>query len=109
MIEKGQIPPSIWYEKPNPRIPMEDWKLAVPTELMQWPADGLRRVSINSFGYGGTNAHCILDDAYYYLKARRLYGNHNVQNLGGPSPASTADSGVDIGRDVDSVSLGRVD
>ncbi|KAM7215806.1 polyketide synthase [Rhypophila decipiens] len=109
MLEKGQIPPSIWYEKPNPRIPMQDWNLAVPTELLQWPVEGLRRISINSFGYGGTNAHCIIDDAYHYLKARRLHGNHNVQNLGGPSPASTADSGVDIGRELDPISLGRID
>ncbi|KAK4118277.1 putative polyketide synthase [Parathielavia appendiculata] len=93
MLEKGQIPPSIWFEKPNPRIPMDEWNLAVPTMLMPWPVDGLRRISINSFGYGGTNAHCILDDAYHYLKARRLIGNHNVQSIGGASPASTADSG----------------
>lgn len=51
MLEKGQIPPSIWFEKPNPRIPMEEWNLAVPTELMPWPVEGLRRISINSFGY----------------------------------------------------------
>jgi acyl transferase domain-containing protein len=107
MLEKGKIPPSIWYEKPNPRIPMDEWNLAVPTELIDWPADGLRRLSINSFGYGGTNAHCILDDAYHYLKARRLVGDHNVLVRGG-SPASTADSGVDMDRgDVDPLALGN--
>ena len=43
---------------------------------MVWPAPGVRRVSINSFGFGGTNAHVILDDAYHYLKERHLSGNH---------------------------------
>ncbi|KAI1100340.1 putative polyketide synthase [Jackrogersella minutella] len=95
MLEKGEIAPTLWYEKPNPRIPMEDWNLSVPTELMPWPNDGLRRISINSFGYGGTNGHCVLDDAYHYLKARGLSGNHNVQVFNGSSPASRADSGVD--------------
>lgn len=97
MLERGEIPPSIWYEKPNPRIPMEDWNLAVPTNLLPWPVDGLRRMSINSFGYGGTNAHCVLDDAYHYMKARRLKWNHNtVKSAGNASPTSSADSGIDM-------------
>jgi acyl transferase domain-containing protein len=45
---------------------------------MAWPSPGLRRVSVNSFGFGGTNAHTILDDAYHYLKARNLSGRHNT-------------------------------
>ncbi|KAI1395028.1 putative polyketide synthase [Hypoxylon fuscum] len=92
MLESGEIPPSIWFEKPNPRIPMDDWNLAVPTQLMSWPVDGLRRISINSFGYGGTNAHCVLDDAYHYLRAHRLVGNHNVRGI--ESALSTPDSGI---------------
>ena len=96
MIEKGEIPPSIWYEKPNPRIPMDEWNLQVPTQLMPWPTAGLRRVSINSFGYGGTNAHCIIDDAYHYFQAHRITGKHNVQAIESPSPLGTPDSGVDL-------------
>nr|WHN38866.1 polyketide synthase 5 [Elsinoe perseae] len=96
MLEKGKIPPSIWYEKPNPRIPMEEWNLQVPTELLSWPTDGPRRLSINSFGYGGTNAHCILDDAYHYLKSHNLRGNHNVDlQQSSSSRPYTPDSGID--------------
>lgn len=98
MIEQGKIPPSLYYEKPNPRIPMEEWNLRVPTDLIPWPTSGLRRVSINSFGYGGTNAHCILDDAYHYLKSRRLVGNHNVtltQSISS-THSDSEDSGVSV-------------
>ena len=96
-LEKAELAPNLWYEKPNARIPMDDWNLKVVDKLTPWPTAGPRRISINSFGYGGTNAHCILDDAYHYLKARGLQGNHNTVALYGlSSPASPADSGVDL-------------
>ena len=94
-LEKGEIPPNLWYKKPNSRIPMDDWNLKVVDKLTQWPSEGPRRISINSFGYGGTNAHCILDDAYHYMKARRLQGNHNVStDLISTSPATSIDSAL---------------
>ncbi|KAF4954956.1 hypothetical protein FSARC_11985 [Fusarium sarcochroum] len=60
-LEKGQIPPNCNFEKPNERLDLEKWNIKVPTELTQWPAEVPRRASVNSFGYGGTNAHVILD------------------------------------------------
>ncbi|PHH80713.1 hypothetical protein CDD80_61 [Ophiocordyceps camponoti-rufipedis] len=77
-LEKGLIPPSLWFERANPKIPLEHLNLKVATELQTWPASGLRRASVNSFGYGGTNAHCILDDALHYLQSRGLNGAHNT-------------------------------
>ncbi|KAI0484209.1 hypothetical protein GGR56DRAFT_668793 [Xylariaceae sp. FL0804] len=77
-LERGQIPPNIWFERPHPKIHLDEWNLNVPTQLMPWPNDELRRASINSFGYGGTNAHAILDDAYHYLRSRGLAGRHNT-------------------------------
>lgn len=40
--------------------------LRVPTEPIPWPKDRKERVSINSFGIGGANAHIILDSADSY-------------------------------------------
>ena len=45
---------------------------------MPWPAKGLRRASVNSFGFGGTNAHVVLDDVYHFLEENFLVGNHNT-------------------------------
>ena len=61
-LEKQQIPPNMHFNTPNPNIPFDEWKLRVPTETMDWKNnEGPRRASINSFGYGGMNAHVILE------------------------------------------------
>ncbi|KAL5040990.1 hypothetical protein BDW71DRAFT_212552 [Aspergillus fruticulosus] len=62
-LEKGKIPPSINFEKPSPNIALDKWHLRVVTALEDWPPGpgGVRRASINNFGYGGTNAHLIVE------------------------------------------------
>ncbi|MCJ1393516.1 hypothetical protein MMC18_006391 [Xylographa bjoerkii] len=89
VLEKGVIPPNIWFEKPNAKIPVDDWNIRFPTENTPWPACGLRRVSVNSFSYGGSNAHVVLDDACNYLLIRQLSGKH--RSVRDP-PLSGADS-----------------
>ncbi|KAI0402410.1 putative polyketide synthase [Xylaria palmicola] len=72
MLESGLIPPNIHFKRGNPEIKFDEWNVTVPTELTPWPSDGLRRISVNSFGYGGSNAHVILDDAHHYLGVSKL-------------------------------------
>ncbi|KAI0593005.1 hypothetical protein F4775DRAFT_587134 [Biscogniauxia sp. FL1348] len=78
ILEKGIIPPNALFEKINPDIDIDFYHTMVPTESIPWPSDGLRRVSVNSFGFGGTNTHVILDDAYHYIQARGLTANHST-------------------------------
>jgi acyl transferase domain-containing protein/NADPH:quinone reductase-like Zn-dependent oxidoreductase/aryl carrier-like protein/NADP-dependent 3-hydroxy acid dehydrogenase YdfG len=62
-VEAGKIFPNMHFETPNPKIDFKRLKLEVPTELRDWQTTtDLRRASINSFGYGGTNAHVILEN-----------------------------------------------
>ncbi|KAL2010558.1 hypothetical protein VTN00DRAFT_6365 [Thermoascus crustaceus] len=65
-LEKGLIPPNLNFERPNKRIPIDRWNLKIPITLEKWSSHGVRRASVNSFGYGGTNAHVILDEARTY-------------------------------------------
>jgi acyl transferase domain-containing protein len=48
--------------------------VAFPLEAMPWPQPGLRIASVNSFGFGGSNAHVIVSDAYSYLSTRQMSG-----------------------------------
>lgn len=76
ILETGVIPPTRNVRELNTKIRWEDWHLQVPVTQTPWPTSGLRRISTQGFGYGGTNAHLILDDAAHYLEARNLKGNH---------------------------------
>ncbi|MCP4847493.1 MAG: amino acid adenylation domain-containing protein [Verrucomicrobiaceae bacterium] len=65
VLHKGQIPQNLNYQTPNPNIPFKELKLKVPKENMPLPRQGdLPPVTaVNSFGFGGTNAHIVLEEA----------------------------------------------
>lgn len=62
-IESGIIPPNLLFEHLNPAIEPFYGRLQIPTSARQWPdtLGGPRRVSVNSFGFGGANAHAIIE------------------------------------------------
>lgn len=63
-VEHGQIPPTLHFKRPNPRIALDDSPFFVNTELASWPVtEGPRRAGVSSFGLGGTNAHVVLEQA----------------------------------------------
>lgn len=78
VLEKGIIPPNYDLQNINPRIPTEEWNIRFPREAISWPSDGLRRASVNAFGYGGANAHVVLDDVFHYLRDHGLTANHHT-------------------------------
>lgn len=63
-LHHGEIPPHLHFASPNPHIPLADLPFAIPTEALPWPGrDGKRLAGVSSFGFGGTNAHIILEGA----------------------------------------------
>ncbi|GCE15723.1 type I polyketide synthase [Tengunoibacter tsumagoiensis] len=63
-LQQRQIPPSLHYEQPNPRIDFAHSPFVVATRLQSWLTEGgPRRAGVSSFGIGGTNAHVILEEA----------------------------------------------
>ncbi|KAL8941461.1 MAG: hypothetical protein Q9211_001817 [Gyalolechia sp. 1 TL-2023] len=60
-LEEGIIPPNCDFRTPNKNIPMDAWKIKVPTSVQPWPDGKVQRASISNFGFGGTNVHVILE------------------------------------------------
>jgi thioester reductase-like protein len=56
----GIIPPSLHFETPNPNIDFEALRLRVVTECEPY-MPGRRLAGLNSFGFGGANAHALLE------------------------------------------------
>ncbi|KAI1128976.1 hypothetical protein F5Y10DRAFT_239255 [Nemania abortiva] len=106
ILEKGIIVPNALFQRPNSNIDIEFYHTVVPTKPISWPSRGLRRVSVNSFGFGGTNTHVILDDAYHYLQEHQLVANHCTVNFYSSSGLSHA--GTHGSNGIDSRTVGSV-
>jgi acyl transferase domain-containing protein/NADPH:quinone reductase-like Zn-dependent oxidoreductase/NAD(P)-dependent dehydrogenase (short-subunit alcohol dehydrogenase family)/SAM-dependent methyltransferase/acyl carrier protein len=77
VLKHGQIPASLHFETPNPNIDFAALKLRVPTALEPFPATkGERMVGVNSFGFGGANAHVLLAEAPSRPQPEYLAGTH---------------------------------
>ncbi|KAI1109458.1 hypothetical protein F5Y14DRAFT_456029 [Nemania sp. NC0429] len=62
MTENGQIPGVYGLKKLNPNIKDKEWNVEIVKDLMSWPKGfDIRRASVSSFGYGGTNAHLVVE------------------------------------------------
>ncbi|MEU6238535.1 type I polyketide synthase, partial [Kitasatospora sp. NPDC047058] len=63
-VEHGEIPPTLHFREPNPRLGLDRGPFHVNTELLPWPQeDGPRRAAVSSFGLGGTNVHLVVEQA----------------------------------------------
>ena len=63
-LRHGLIPPSLHFERPNPRVDFPASPFYVNQKLAEWRANGTpRRAGVSSFGFGGTNAHVVLEEA----------------------------------------------
>ena len=60
--EKGEIPGVHGFKTLNPNIKDKEWNVKIVDKLTPWPSDfDVRRASVSSFGYGGTNAHLVIE------------------------------------------------
>jgi acyl transferase domain-containing protein/NADPH:quinone reductase-like Zn-dependent oxidoreductase/NAD(P)-dependent dehydrogenase (short-subunit alcohol dehydrogenase family)/acyl carrier protein len=63
MLRHGRIPPHLHLQTVNPLLRIEDSPLEIPTVMRDWPRGAEpRRAGVSAFGFGGTNAHVILEE-----------------------------------------------
>ncbi|KAI0513082.1 hypothetical protein F5B22DRAFT_657489 [Xylaria bambusicola] len=73
-MELGTIPASIGVKKYNPKINFSNGRLQVVKNTREWPDEyNVRRASVNSFGYGGANAHAIIESSESYLPGYKSF------------------------------------
>ncbi|MFI6692101.1 SDR family NAD(P)-dependent oxidoreductase [Streptomyces sp. NPDC050433] len=61
----GVIPAMPDYSRPSPHIPLDGSPLHIPTRLLDWetPAGRRRVAGVSSFGFGGSYAHAVVEQA----------------------------------------------
>ncbi|MFH1539621.1 MAG: aminotransferase class III-fold pyridoxal phosphate-dependent enzyme, partial [bacterium] len=63
-LRHKEIPANLHFRELNPQIHIEGTPLSIPARGTEWPAgEGPRLAGVSSFGFGGTNAHVILEEA----------------------------------------------
>ena len=62
-LQRDEIPGQLHFSKLNPRISLAGTRITIPTALQPWPPAARRLAGISSFGFGGTNAHIVVEEA----------------------------------------------
>ncbi len=63
-LHRETLPPTIGYARPNPQIDFDASPFVPQAALQAWPRSAQpRRAGVSAFGFGGTNAHVVLQEA----------------------------------------------
>src|SRR5207248_2599241 len=63
-LQHDVIPPHLNFVTPNPYVPWADLPISILTEPAAWPAGASSRIAgVSAFGFSGTNAHVVLEQA----------------------------------------------
>lgn len=71
VLKNRAIPATISMKNPNPDIKFDEWNIQVVDKFLPLKREGTITVGINSFGFGGANAHVILQSDEQYLSEQK--------------------------------------
>ncbi len=75
-VHKGEIPPNLHFQNPNPNIDFDQLRIRVQLRHSQWPGASPRIAAVNSFGFGGTNACAIVEQPPPVVRATSVRPPH---------------------------------
>ncbi|NEX22079.1 acyltransferase domain-containing protein [Thiorhodococcus mannitoliphagus] len=90
-LNQGAAPKSLHFETPNPAIDFDGLRLKVVEDLTPLPpTPGPRMAAVNSFGFGGANAHVVISEAPSPARIQPsiLTSIQSVTNSCTPSPTA---------------------
>lgn len=65
-LQHEEIPPNLHFSQLNPHIDLQDTAIAIPTQVHSWlRGQSPRLAGVSSFGFGGTNAHVVLQEGEF--------------------------------------------
>ncbi len=103
-LQHRQVPPSLHFTQPNPKIPFDRTPFRVADRLSDWADPGHpRRAGVSAFGMGGTNAHAVLEEAPAAAGAPAPHRRRHLFLLSAADPAALHEMrtrlAADLGRD----------
>jgi acyl transferase domain-containing protein len=88
MLANRKVAPVAHFQTPNPEIKFDALRLKVPTSLVQWPVDSrFGFAGCSSFGFGGANAHIVLQKSPVARIVRQSPSRTQQQNASDIIPA----------------------
>jgi acyl transferase domain-containing protein len=92
MLRHGQIPAHLHLKTVNPMLRLEDAPMEIPTTMRDWPRGAApRRGGVSAFGFGGTNAHVILEEPPAVEKPEGAARPRHVLSLSARSPQALSE------------------
>src|SRR5579862_4734475 len=77
-LQHSEIPKHLHFQKMNPHIDWGSLKVEIPVHAKKWPQGERKRLAgVSSFGFSGTNAHLIVEEA----PSRERIANNNDRPL----------------------------
>ena len=93
MLRNRQVPPHLHLKTVNPLLRLEESPIEIPTSLREWKnGSAPRRAGVSGFGFGGTNAHVIVEEAPHVDRPQPSHSRpRHLLKLSARSPQALAE------------------
>ena len=107
-MENQVLPPTANFEEPGDKIDLDGSPFRVLAGAEPWeaPSDHPRRAAVSGFGFGGTNAHVLLEEPTEPARGRSVVSVTEQPHVDEPHAAKAEESRVATGANVAIVGMG---